>query len=196
VTLELDGYEGEYLAVPLCFNQLASTEPRRYIAAAHSTQPVLLQPAKLDHAELAAALAQVVSEHGERKSLGRHVFVTTWKDEAGSFVLVENASAREHSHVTLDCETSVGVLSSRGAPGLPSERAAPPASPESPSPSPPAGSGCEAPIAPHRSERCASLQSPLNARFRASPHPPPSSLARARTQALCCARTCSRRSPR
>lgn len=114
-TLELDGYEGEYVVVPLCFHQLHSTEPRRFVVAAHSTQPVLLQPTPLSHSELAAALAQVTAEHGERKPLGRSTFISSWKDEAGAVVLVENASATEHAHVTIDCEMSTGMLSSRGA---------------------------------------------------------------------------------
>ncbi|KAJ1636889.1 hypothetical protein T492DRAFT_861001 [Pavlovales sp. CCMP2436] len=56
---QLDGYEGEYLALPLCFHQFDSTEPRRYVACAHSNAPVLLQPTQIGHAELAAALAEV-----------------------------------------------------------------------------------------------------------------------------------------
>jgi hypothetical protein len=156
VTLEMDGYEGEFLALPLCFHQLASAEPRRYVAAAHSTQPVLLRPAKLEPRELAQALAHVVAEGGERKQLGRHVFVTTLKEEAGSIVLVENASPHAHAHVTIDCEHSIGVLSSRGARARERERER---------------ERADAPAASARA-RCAS-------RGRCAPPPPPLTRARA-----------------
>ena len=40
LTLEQDGHTASYLVVPLCFGQMRSTEPRKFVISSHSTQPL------------------------------------------------------------------------------------------------------------------------------------------------------------
>jgi len=112
-TLEQDSHEGKFLIIPLCFNQLASTEPRRFVAAAHSSQPLLLQPTKLSPRDVSSALLRLATVHGTPTWIGP-ICVSAWKDDAGTIVVAENSSERT-MRVDLDCSSSVNMLSSRGA---------------------------------------------------------------------------------
>ena len=60
-TLEQDDLTTRYLAVPLCFAQLQSTEPRKFVISAHSTQPLSIE--RKPHTSLPATCASPLAPH-------------------------------------------------------------------------------------------------------------------------------------
>ena len=67
-TLEQDDVTTRYLVVPLCFAQLQSTEPRKFVISSHSTQPLSVESTPMSSELLATAMIQLCLR-GDRRPL-------------------------------------------------------------------------------------------------------------------------------
>jgi hypothetical protein len=119
--LELDGYSSRFLVVPLCFGHLNSPEPRKFVAAALSNQPLSIETVELPPAQLATSMIEIALHHGEKQTLLNHPMLGpmlnlyTVDDEAGYALVAENPT-QFRVRVEVDAsERTRGFTSSRGA---------------------------------------------------------------------------------
>ena len=119
--LELDGYSSRFLVVPLCFGHLGSPEPRKFVAAALSNQPLSIETVELPPAQLATSMIEIALHHGEKQTLLNHPMLGpmlnlyTVDDEAGYALVAENPT-QFRVRVEVDAsERTRGFTSSRGA---------------------------------------------------------------------------------
>eukprot|EP00658_Telonema_sp_P-2_P046131 TRINITY_DN3423_c0_g1_i3.p1 TRINITY_DN3423_c0_g1~~TRINITY_DN3423_c0_g1_i3.p1 ORF type:complete len:523 (-),score=122.70 TRINITY_DN3423_c0_g1_i3:419-1987(-) len=103
---------GEYLFVPLCFNQRRSFGPRRYVSTCHSASPLCIEKVPSEAQVTAEAMCLRARKHGERKSPQPGVFTYTMTSEAGMMITCENTSGHWVS-IEVDCSESEGLVSSR-----------------------------------------------------------------------------------
>ena len=82
-----------YLVVPLCFAQLQSTEPRKFVISSHSTQPLSVESTPMSSELLATAMIQLCLR-GDRRpilshpSMGDMLVLYLREEEAGYAVVV------------------------------------------------------------------------------------------------------------
>ena len=94
--LELDGFTSRYLLMPLCFGHVGSPEPRKFVAAALSNQPLSIETVELPPKQLAEAMIAVAVQHGEKQTMLNHpVFgamlnLYTLDEESGYALVAEN----------------------------------------------------------------------------------------------------------
>lgn len=120
-TLEQDDVVSKYVVLPLCFGNLRSTAPRKFVLSCHSTMPITLEPIATPPKMLAAAMIQLVLAEGEGQSmlshpvLGEVLKLWSLEQEGGYAIVAENLSPM-HVRVEVDAaERTAGFLSSRGA---------------------------------------------------------------------------------
>ena len=109
-----------YLVVPLCFAQLQSTEPRKFVISSHSTQPLSVESVPLQSGLLATAMIQLCLAADRRPilshpSMGDMLVLYLREEEAGYAVVGENLAAFP---IRVDVDASDGThgfISSRGA---------------------------------------------------------------------------------
>lgn len=126
LTLEQDDYATRYLALPLCFGHLRSTEPRKFTLAVHSEAPVSVEVVPVDAGLLGAAVIALVVAQGERTPVLTNRFTHQpllvlyfLKDDAGLVVVAENPCVNESVQLEFDAsEHTVNYTSSRSARGL------------------------------------------------------------------------------
>lgn len=115
--------EGTYLVVPICFNQLAVPEPRKYVFATHSSQPLLIEKKACEPRWLSEVMIQRTMKHGTRREIVpasqgpvcTYIYSSSERDgECGITVVAENKSPYYCLNVGLDCGESPGMVSSRG----------------------------------------------------------------------------------
>jgi len=112
--------EGSYSIIPLCFNQLLSTAPRKYSLVTHSSQPLLIEKKDCEPPWMAEAMIQRVIKHGKRSPMTPDGLVSCYmytginepKGEAGITVVIENYSHTGFSF-NLDFGDKNGTVSSR-----------------------------------------------------------------------------------
>lgn len=119
-TLEQDDVTTRYLVVPLCFAQLQSTEPRKFVISSHSTQPLSVESTPMSSELLATAMIQLCLR-GDRRpilshpSMGDMLVLYLREEEAGYAIVGENL-ATFPIRVEVDAsEGTCGFISSRGA---------------------------------------------------------------------------------
>lgn len=119
-SLEQDGHTANYLAVPLCFGHMRSSEPRKFRLAVHSTQPLSLETVNLPAATVATTIIKRAVAEGDKlallksPALGDVLNLYTLDEEAGRVIVVEN-TAPFPMRVEWDSIPDVsGFTSSRG----------------------------------------------------------------------------------
>jgi len=119
--LALDGYSSRYLLVPLCFGHLGSPEPRKFVTAALSNQPLSIETVDLQPKQLASAMISIAVEHGEKQTLLNHPMfgpmlnLYTLDDEAGYALVAENPTMHRVRFEMDAADRTRGFVSSRGA---------------------------------------------------------------------------------
>ena len=120
-TLELDGFTSRYLVVPLCLGHMSSPEPRKFVAAALSNQPLAMETVPLPPAQLASAMIAIALKHGDKTvllshpMLGEALNIYTIEEDSGYVLVAENLQP-VRIRVEIDAsERTVGFHCSRGA---------------------------------------------------------------------------------
>ncbi|KAJ8601962.1 hypothetical protein CTAYLR_004457 [Chrysophaeum taylorii] len=123
-TFEQDDLPTTYLVVPLCFGHVASTEPRKFNFAVHSSQPaIVVRAAPLDARVLARAVIHLALKFGDKQVLLRNQLLQqdalvfyNLDDEAGYCVVAENRAPTTVVVAEVDgTEHTKGFVSTRGA---------------------------------------------------------------------------------
>jgi hypothetical protein len=119
-SLEQDGHTANYLAVPLCFGHMRSSEPRKFRLAVHSTQPLSLETVGLSAGTVATTIIKRAVAEGDKlallksPALGDVLNIYTLDEEAGRVIVAEN-TAPFPMRVEWDSIPDVsGFISSRG----------------------------------------------------------------------------------
>jgi len=120
-TLELDAYSSSYLVVPLCFGHVRSQEPRKFVAAIHSTAPLVINTVHCDASLQARALIALALRHGQKSIIlripngGPEVLIFyALQDEAGTCIVAENKSPYP-CLAELHCgDSTTGFICTRG----------------------------------------------------------------------------------